>query len=86
MNFIFINTNENGNISQGVVTWGNLINLPAVEKTKQKNIVELQYSTGMSRREIKKIKLKEKNLFFFFNFQKFVSGGSVKQKIKKLWP
>ena len=38
----------------------------------------------MSRREIKnKI---EKNLLFFFNFQKIGLGGSVKQKIKKLWP
>ena len=33
-----------------------------------------------------KIKLK-KNLFYFFsNFQKIGSGGSVKRKIKKLWP
>ena len=23
---------------------------------------------------------------FFFNFQKYGSGGSVKRKIKKLWP
>ena len=53
-NFIFINTNENGNISPGAVTWGNLINLAAVEKTKHKNIIELQYCTGMSRREIQK--------------------------------
>ena len=37
-------TNENGNISPGAVTGGNLINLAAVEKTK--------YCTGMSRREI----------------------------------
>ena len=25
-------------------------------------------------------------LFFFFNFEKNGSGGSVKRKIKKLWP
>ena len=24
--------------------------------------------------------------YFFFNFQKIGSGGSVKRKIKKLWP
>ena len=56
------------NISPGAVTEGNLINLAAVEKTKQKNIIELQYCTGMSRREIQnKI---EKNLSFFFNLKK----------------
>ena len=32
-----------------------------------------------------KIKLK-KNLFFFSNFQKIGLGGSVKRKLKKLWP
>ena len=31
-----------------------LINLAAVEKTKRKNIIELQYCTGMSWREIQK--------------------------------
>ena len=61
------------------------MNLAAIEKTKRKNIIELQYCTGMSRRETKKIKLK-KSLLFFFNFQKIGSGGSVKRKIKKLWP
>ena len=61
----------------------NFINLAAVEKTKgKKNIIELQYCTGMSRRKIKKIKLK-KNFLFFFNFQKIGSGGSVKRKIKE---
>ena len=42
------------------VTEGNLINLAAVEKTKQKNIIELQYCTGNI-----KIKLKKKKSFFF---------------------
>ena len=32
----------------------NLINLAAVEKTERNNIIELQYCTGMSRREIQK--------------------------------
>ena len=32
----------------------NLINLAAVEKTKRKNIIELEYCTGMSPREIQK--------------------------------
>ena len=43
-----------------LVTGGNLINLAAVEKTKRKNMIELQYCTGilqyctgMSRTEIK---------------------------------
>ena len=44
---------------------GNLINLAAIEKTKQKNITELQYCTGMSRREMKKIKLKKISYIFF---------------------
>ena len=30
----------------------NLINLAAVEKTNRKNIIELQYCTGMNRRDI----------------------------------
>ena len=47
-------TNLNGNISPGAVTGGNLINLAAIEKTKRKYITELQYCTGMSRKEIKK--------------------------------
>ena len=48
----FYFTNSNGNISPGAVTGGNLMNLATVEKTKRKNIMELQYCTGMSRREI----------------------------------
>ena len=33
------------------------------------------------------IKIKLKKIFSFFsNFQKIGSGGSVKRKIKKLWP
>ena len=55
MNFIFILPAENGNISSGAVTGSNLINLAVVEKTKRKNIIELQYCTGMSRREIQKL-------------------------------
>ena len=43
-----------GNISPGAVNGGNLMNLAAVEKTKRKNIIELQYCTGMSGREMKK--------------------------------
>ena len=34
----------------------------------------------------KKIKLKKISFIFIFNFQKIGSGGSVKRKIKKLWP
>ena len=60
----------------------NSINLAAEEKAKGKNIIQLQYCTGMSRREIKLKKIS----FFFFNFQKIGSGGSVKRKIKRLWP
>ena len=52
--FYFYFTNQNGNISPGAVTGGNLINLTAVEKTKRKNIIELKYCTGMSRREMQK--------------------------------
>ena len=52
--FYYYFTNEIGNISPGAVTGANKINLAAVEKTKQRNIIELQYSTGMSRREIQK--------------------------------
>ena len=59
-----------------------MINLAAIEKTKRKNITELQYCTGMSRREIKLKRISD----FFFNFQKIGSGGSVKRKINKLWP
>ena len=73
LNFIFILP------LPGAVTEGNLICLTAVEKTKRKNIIELQYCTGNT-----KIKLKKKSLLFF-NFQKIGSGGSVKRKIKKLW-
>ena len=82
MNFIFINTNENGNISPGAVTGGNLINLAALEKTKRKIIIELQYCTGMSRREIQKLIFK--NLFFFFfQFSKNWVGWVGKTKNKK---
>ena len=71
----------NGNISPGAVTGSNLINLAAVEKTKRKkNIIELQYCFGMSRREV------QKNFFFFFNFQKNWVGRVGKTKNKKLWP
>ena len=64
----------------------NLINLAAVEKTKQTNIIECQYSTGIELERNKKIKLKKNVFYFFFKFQKNGSGGSVKGKIKKLWP
>ena len=63
----------------------NLINLAAVEKTKQTNIIECQNSTGMSRSEIKN-KIEKNVFYFFFKFQKIGSGGSVKRKIKTLWP
>ena len=33
-----------------------------------------------------KNKIEKKYFFFFFNFRKFGSVGSVKRKIKKLWP
>ena len=62
----------------------NLINLAALEKTKQTYIIEFQYSTAMSRSEIKN-KIEKNVFYFFFNFQKFGSGGSVQRKIKKLW-
>ena len=75
--FIYYFNNSNGNISPGAVTWDSLINLAAEEKTKPKNILELQYSTGEYKNKI------ENHLLFFFNFQKIGSGGSVKQKIKK---
>ena len=55
MNFIFVLPIKMA-ISPGAVTGGNLINLSAVEKTKRKNIIELQYCTGMS--------------LFFFPFSK----------------
>ena len=45
------------------------MNLAAIEKTKRKNIIELQYCTGMSPREIKKIKL-NKISFIFFSISK----------------
>ena len=38
----------------------NLINLAALEKTKRKNIIELQYCTGKY-----KIKIEKKITFFF---------------------
>ena len=66
MNFIL--PIKMANISPGAVTEDNLINLAAIEKTKRKNITELQYCTGMSWREIKnKI---GKNLFYFFSISK----------------
>ena len=71
MNFIFVLPIKMA-ISPGAVTGGNLINLSAVEKTKRKNIIELQYCTGMS--------------LFFFHFQKIGSGGSEKRKIKTSSP
>ena len=78
--FYFYFTNKNGNISPGAVTEGNLINMAAVERTKLKNIIELQYWTGMSN------KIEKKN-HFFFNFPKIGSGDRVgKTKNKKLWP
>ena len=33
-----------------------------------------------------KNKIEKKYFYFFFNFRKFGSVGSVKRKIKKLWP
>ena len=35
---------------------------------------------------IMKNKIEKKYFYFFFNFRKFGSVGSVKRKIKKLWP
>ena len=35
---------------------------------------------------ITKNKIDKKYFYFFFNFRKFGSVGSVKRKIKKLWP
>ena len=61
----------------------NSINLAAVEKTKRKSIIELQYCTGMSRREIKKIKLKKISIIFFFQFSKNWVGRVGKTKNKK---
>ena len=52
--FYFYFTNPNGKISPGAVTEVNLTNLAVVEKTKRKNIIELNYCTGMSRRKIQK--------------------------------
>ena len=63
--YLYFTNFYNDNISPGAVTGGNLINLAAEEKTKLKNIIELQYCTGGKYKN--KI---EKNLFFFFNFQK----------------
>ena len=60
----------------------NSINLAAVEKTRRKNIIELQYC----RREIKEIKLKKSPFSFFFQFSKNWVGrvGKTKKKINKL--
>ena len=59
-----------------------LINLAAVEKTKLKSIIELQYSERN-----KKIKLKKNLFYFFIQFSKNWVGrvGKMKNK-KKLWP
>ena len=57
-------------------TGGNLINMAAVEKTKRKNIIELQYCTGMSRRKKKKKKMK-KISSFFFQFSNQRTNGPV---------
>ena len=53
-----------------------------VEKTKRKNIIELQYCTGMSRREIKN-KIEKKSLLFFFQFSKNWVGRVGKTKNEK---
>ena len=47
-----------------------LINLAAVEKTKGKTLIELQYCTGMSQGKYKNKIEKRSLLFIFFNFQK----------------
>ena len=70
-------------ISPGAVTGGNLINLAAVEKTKGINIIELQYCTGMSRREIQKKNQKKKSLLFLFQFSKIWVGRVGKTKNKQ---
>ena len=54
--------------SPGAVTGGNLINLAAVEKTKRKNIIELQYCTGRESEGNTKIKLKKISFIFFSTF------------------
>ena len=54
------------------------------KRQNKKNITELQYCTGMTHKGNKKIKLKK--ISFIFQFSKNGSGGSVKRKIKKLWP
>ena len=51
----------------------NLINLAAVEKTKGKNIIELQYCTGSLWHESEgntKTKLKKISIIFFFSIFK----------------
>ena len=52
--FCFYFTNQNGNSSPGAVT-GNNSQPGSIEKHKGKNIIELQYSTGMIRREIQQV-------------------------------
>ena len=59
----------------------NIINLAAVEKTNEKNIIELQYCTSMHESE-GNTKIKLKKISYFFNFQKIGLGGSVIRKIK----
>ena len=54
MNFIFILPIKMTISHQVLSLGGNLINLAEVEKTKQRNIIELQYCTDMSRRKIQK--------------------------------
>ena len=61
MNFIFILP-----IKMAIFHQVLSLTVAAVEKTKGKNIIELQYCTGMSR-------MKYKNIFFF-NFQKIGEG------------
>ena len=76
MNFIFILQIKMAisNYCRVCVTGGNLINLAAVEKTQRKNITVLYWH--------------EIFFLFFSQFSKNKNGpvGSVKQKIKKLWP
>ena len=44
------------------------------------------YNSSFALRAVELKNKIEKNLSFFFNFQKIGSDGSVKRKIKKLWP
>ena len=60
MNLIFILPIKMAISHQVLSLGGNLINLAAVEKTTRKKIIELQYCTGTSWREI----------IFFYQFSK----------------